>query len=159
MGGNLHQSFSFYSFRYKARDQFYLKSNWLVKFIPIIKGKSELGDFFDAMRQHLIKNKDKEGDEGGSLNAEYMWNRFPTEGTRECDLMAPIVLLYPELITNQENKPVSVELNGQYTRSMMIVDRNGQVLPSKSKACLVVEIDVEKASQLKEFKFFWLTLS
>ena len=120
----------------------------------MLKGKSELGDFFDAMRQHLIKNKNKEGDEGGSLNAEFMWNRFPTHGIRECDLMAPIVLLYPELITNQEQKAVSVELNGQYTRSMMIVDRNGRILANKSKACLVVEIDVDKASQLKEFKFY-----
>ena len=68
--------------------------------------------------------------------------------------MAPLVLLYPELITNMENKPVAVELNGQYTRSMMVVDRNNQVLPNKSKTCLVVEIDVEKATQLKEMKFY-----
>ena len=71
-----------------------------------------------------------------------------------CDLMAPLVLLYPELITNMENKPVSVELNGQYTRSMMVVDRNNQVLPNKSTTCLVIEIDVEKATQLKEMKFY-----
>ena len=95
-----------------------------------------------------------------------------------CDLLAPIVCLYPELITNKEDFPVSVELNGQYTRSMMIVrvscieiikpdfeiythfevdrmvGRWATVLPNKSTACLVVEIDIEKASKLKEMKFY-----
>ena len=111
------------------------------------KDKSDLGNFFDAIQQHSRKNK-------CGTKRDQLWNRFKNIGVCMCDLMAPLVLLYPELITNMENKPVSVELNGQYTRSMMVVDRNNQVLPNKSTTCLVIEIDVEKATQLKEMKFY-----
>ena len=106
-----------------------------------------MGDFFDAIQEHSRKNK-------CGTKRDQLWNRFTNSGVCMCDLTAPLVLLYPELITNMENKPVSVELNGQYTRSMMIVDRNNQVLPNKSKVCSVVEIDVEKAIQMEEMKFY-----
>ena len=67
---------------------------------PCTKEKSDLGNFFDAIRQHSLKNF--QSDEGESVSFEFMWNRFSSKGSCMCDLMAPIVLLYPELITNQE---------------------------------------------------------
>lgn len=44
-------------------------------------------------------------------------------GTFQPDLLASIVYLYPELVTEQESFCCTVELDGKYTRSMMIVDR------------------------------------
>ena len=118
-------------------------------------GKSALGDFFNAIRQHSLKSFDKEDE--GEVKFQYMWHRFGDKGACMCDLLAPLVLLYPELITTKEDFPVSVELNGQYTRSMMVVDRMRQfceILPNRSSAYLVVEVDIEKASKLAEMKFY-----
>ena len=118
-------------------------------------GKSVLGDFFHAIRQHSLSNFDKEKQD--EVKFQYMWHRFGDSGACMCDLLAPIVLLYPELVTTKEDFPVSVELNGQYTRSMMVVDRMRQfhtILPNRSPACLVVEVDIAKASKLAEMKFY-----
>ena len=51
----------------------------------------------------------------------YNWKRF--KGTFQPDLLASIVYLYPELVIEKESFCCTVELDGKYTRSMMIVDR------------------------------------
>lgn len=40
-----------------------------------------------------------------------------------CDLVAAIVLVNPELILEEENCPVTVELAGNYTKGMMVLNR------------------------------------
>ena len=45
------------------------------------------------------------------------------QGTFQPDLLASIVYLYPELVLEKDSFCCTVELDGKYTRSMMVVDR------------------------------------
>ena len=68
--------------------------------------------------------------------------------------------VYPELITRSEHFPVSVELKGEYTRSMMVVDRMRNsdladpILPNSATSELILDVNMEKANRLMELKFY-----
>ena len=115
-------------------------------------GLSDLGDFMDAI---------KGGHVDGSANFSKISSSFSNQGVVMCDLLAAIIAVHPELIVRSENYPVSVELQGQYTRSMMVVDRmrNGElaepILPNSATAKLVLTVNMEKVAKLSGMIFFW----
>lgn len=119
--------------------------------LTTVTGLSNLGDFMSAI---------KGGHVDGSADFSKMSSSFSNQGEVMCDLLAAIVALHPELIVQNEHFPVSVELHGQYTRSMMIVDRmrNGElaepILPNSATAQLVLTIDMERVAKLAAMVFF-----
>merc|ERR1711892_624500 len=76
------------------------------------EGLSDLGDFLNMI---------KGGHVDGSADFSKMSSAFSNQGEVMCDLLAAVVALHPELVVQSEHYPVSVELQGQYTRSMMVV--------------------------------------
>ena len=112
---------------------------------------SDLGDFLNAI---------KGGHVDGSADFSKMSSAFSNQGEVMWDLLATIVALHPELVVQSEHYPVSVELQGQYTRSMMVVDRmrNGElaepILPNSATAKLVLTVNMEKVAELSGMTFF-----
>ena len=102
----------------------------------------------------------KGGHVDGSADFTKMSSAFSNQGEVMCDLLAAVVALHPELIVQSEHYPVSVELQGQYTRSMMVVDRmrNGElaepILPNSSTAELVLAVNMDKVAKLSAMTFF-----
>ena len=110
-----------------------------------------MGDFLNMI---------KGGHVDGSADFTKMSSAFSNQGEVMCDLLAAVVALHPELIVQSEHYPVSVELQGQYTRSMMVVDRmrNGElaepILPNSSTAELVLAVNMDKVAKLSAMTFF-----
>jgi len=113
------------------------------------------GRLLHQIHQHAIKNyceKDKDGNpiEEQSSN---QYHQFPNTGLAICDLIAAIYCLYPETATIVERFPCTVELDGKYTRSMMVVDRQRTILPNNNEIDLPVRFDMDKIFKLPEMNF------
>lgn len=63
---------------------------------------------------------------------------------RSCDLNAMVTVIDPAIVKDTTDVYVTVELNGKYTRGMMVVDWNG-ILGKTANVMLVNEIDTERA--------------
>jgi len=75
-------------------------------------------------------------------------------GFRFYDLLAVIVALHPDTVLKSWNHTVAVELEGKFTRGLMVIDRNELILDTYfGKANIPAEVDVEKILALKEMQF------
>lgn len=62
-----------------------------------------------------------------------------------CDLLAMAIILKPEIIKKQIKRFVEVELHGQHTRGMMLVERRPMVLKDCSPNVEIIkEVDMDK---------------
>ena len=69
------------------------------------------------------------------------------KGFRSCDLTAVAMAIYPSLILETANVYATVEVKGQFTQGMMVVDWNG-ILGHKPNVAVVRRMDTEKARVL-----------
>jgi len=114
--------------------------------IPGPDSKTNVSKLLHAISRVYEQNKTDK-----SISAIY--TRFDKEGTFQPDLLASIVYLYPEMVIEKESFSCTVELDGKYTRSMMIVDRLKSLLPNNAPVTLPIKFDMEKVLQLPEMKF------
>jgi len=120
--------------------------------------------------ESTLKNQfsgEKIGLKRGSTIGDFLYPRaskmsgFDNPGNKGlyciCDLLAPIALLHPELVTKKEIHPVSVELSGMYTRGMMVLGRHyGTERPEfkgQQKFTMPDTFDMEKVYKIEGLKF------
>lgn len=128
-------------------NEFCLRNAFSPELIYDIDNSTTLGKFFADISTTEIERY--ENNKGSEETHEF---EHPN-GIALCDLYAPIILLYPETITSAESFAVTVELSGQYTRAMMVVDRTDRLLSQNQTAWLPTTSDMEMIFNLPSFNF------
>ncbi|XP_029025802.1 nucleoside hydrolase-like [Betta splendens] len=78
---------------------------------------------------------------------EYQKETTEGNGFNSCDTYAVAVAINDSLITKSEQVAVTVELQGKYTRGMMVLDYM-ELLKKTHKAVIIHKIDLEKFKQM-----------
>merc|ERR1719427_572083 len=111
------------------------------------------GRLLNQIKQHSLNNycMDKDGNTvEDSVIVGKSFVDFKKEGAVLCDLLAAIYCLYPETATVVERFPCTVELDGKYTRAMMIVDRQKSLLPNNDSVILPIRFNMKMIENLSE---------
>ncbi|XP_023276022.1 inosine-uridine preferring nucleoside hydrolase-like [Seriola lalandi dorsalis] len=80
-------------------------------------------------------------------SAEYQKETTEGKGFNSCDTYAIAAAIDPTIITESEEIAVTVELEGKYTRGMMVLDYIEQ-MKKKHKAVIIKKVDLEKFKQM-----------
>ncbi|CAK6979344.1 inosine-uridine preferring nucleoside hydrolase-like [Scomber scombrus] len=80
-------------------------------------------------------------------SAEYQKEITAGKGFNSCDCYAMAAALDDTLITDSEEVAVTVELEGTYTRGMMVLDYM-ELLKKKHKAFIMKKVDLEKFKEM-----------
>uniref|UniRef100_A0A8C4P122 Inosine/uridine-preferring nucleoside hydrolase domain-containing protein n=2 Tax=Dicentrarchus labrax TaxID=13489 RepID=A0A8C4P122_DICLA len=80
-------------------------------------------------------------------SAEYQKEVTEGKGFNACDTYAMAAAVNDSLITESEELAVTVELEGNYARGMMVLDYM-QLLKKKNKAFIIKKVDLEKFKQM-----------
>ncbi|XP_022625589.1 inosine-uridine preferring nucleoside hydrolase-like [Seriola dumerili] len=80
-------------------------------------------------------------------SAEYQKETTEGKGFNSCDTYAIAAAIDHTIITESEEVAVTVELEGKYTRGMMVLDYIEQ-MKKKQKAVIIKKVDLEKFKQM-----------
>lgn len=117
--------------------------------VQLIDNSTVLGNLFKHISQVDIRRYE----EGLQRKSKHEFDL--KTGFLFYDLFATIIACHPEVVTNVEEYPASVELAGTYTRGMMVVDRNNRsnMFGHNGKVWLPKSVNMDRIMSLRSLKF------